>query len=181
MKKFCISLFLLSIILLTLILGWMGTSSAKNTETVEYLRLHIRADSNSEEDQAVKYKVRDEVVKFLTPEVAMCDTREKAEKMLKGNLKNIEKVADKVLKENGFDYTSKAEIKWEEFPTRIYDGITLEAGVYRSLIINLGSGSGNNWWCVVYPPLCFTDGGGNVTYRSKIYDIINDFKNKIKK
>ena len=89
-------------------------------------------------------------------------------------LENLKSVCDKVLKESGFNYFSKVSIKREEFPFRSYNGIDLEAGFYDALIIELGSGTGDNWWCVVYPPLCFV-GQGEYIYRSKIKDVINDF------
>jgi stage II sporulation protein R len=80
-----------------------------------------------------------------------------------------------VLSDNGYYYGARAEIRTENFPTRVYDDLTLEAGVYDALIIELGSGNGDNWWCVIYPPLCFTGGTSSVTYRSVIYDIIKRF------
>jgi len=147
------------------------------TTQKEYLRIHIRANSNSEYDQSVKYKVKDEVVAFLTPFIAECDTKAKAEKTIEENLEKIEKVADGVLKKNGCSYSSAAKIENEKFPTRTYEELTLGAGYYDALIIYLGDGQGDNWWCVVYPPLCFTEGAGYI-YESKIVDIINDFTKK---
>ena len=80
---------------------------------------------------------------------------------------------------NGFNYGCKAYIDAENFPTRSYDDVVLEAGVYDALILNLGSGKGDNWWCVVYPPLCFIGGNdngqNNIVYRSKLLEIIEDF------
>ena len=145
-----------------------------------YLRVHIRADSNSEEDQAVKYKVRDRVVEFLTPAVADCATKQEAMQTVEQKLEEIERVAEEVLRANGFSYGARAKLKKEEFPTRVYDGVTLEAGVYDALILELGSGAGDNWWCVVYPPLCFAGGNGNVVYKSKIAEIIKRFFEKQK-
>jgi stage II sporulation protein R len=84
-----------------------------------------------------------------------------------------------VLKENGFTYTSRASIRQEEFPTRTYGDFTLESGVYDALIVELGTGEGDNWWCVIYPPLCFTAGNGNVTYISAIQQIIKKWKNSL--
>jgi hypothetical protein len=92
------------------------------------------------------------------------------------NLTNIEKVANSVLAKNGFNYTAKARILEEEFPERKYQDLTLEEGIYKALIIELGSGTGNNWWCVVYPPLCFTGEGVNYVYKSKIYEIIKEIQ-----
>jgi stage II sporulation protein R len=141
----------------------------------EYFRLHIRANSNSADDQAVKYKVRDKVVEFLTPYAAQCTDKDRAQAIIGSILPQIEDVCDSVLSDNGYYYGARAEIRTENFPTRVYDDLTLEAGVYDALIIELGSGSGDNWWCVIYPPLCFTGGTSSVTYRSVIYDIIKRF------
>ncbi len=146
----------------------------------EYLRIHVRADSNESCAQAVKYKVKDAVVKYLTPYIAECDTKEKAKTLLTDRLKGIESVSNAVLRQNGFDYTSTASVKTEKFPTREYDGLELKGGYYDALIIELGSGKGDNWWCVVYPPLCFTGDSTPYVYRSKILDLIDRFFNKEK-
>ncbi len=174
MKKLCISFLGCAIIVLSAI----GLTLGGNVTHTEYLRIHVRANSNSQIDQAVKLKVKDAVVEFLTPYLAECDTKVKAEKTLKNNLGGIEAVADKTLKRNGFNYTARASVKNEEFPTRAYGDLVLDGGFYDALILELGSGEGDNWWCVCYPPLCFTDGGSGYVYKSKILEIINDFMKK---
>ncbi len=174
MKKCCITILILSIIILT------GLAvKIPQTQSSEYLRIHIRADSNDSDAQTVKYKVKDAVVGYLLPFVATCSTKEQAEKMLKENLLEIEKVANSTLLDGGYSYTAKARLASEVFPTRVYEDITLEEGVYDALILDLGEGKGANWWCVVYPPLCFT-GGEQTVYKSKILEIINLFKSKTK-
>ncbi len=172
MKKYCLCV-LGCLIAIVFIVGALSPSGAET----EYLRIHIRADSNSERDQSVKYEIKDAVVDFLTPIVAQCDNKEKAEKAITDNLNNIERIADEVLIKRGFTYRSQAKINNEEFPTRTYGEFTLEKGYYDALIINLGSGQGDNWWCVVYPPLCFTD-TKVYKYKSKIYEIIKSFFNQ---
>lgn len=152
-----------------------GTAETGAVGQGEYLRIHIRANSNGKEDQAVKYLVRDAVVEYLTPVVAECGTKEAAMAALNGALDGAALAAERVLEANGFSYGARASVRREEFPTRVYDGVTLSAGVYDALIVELGTGEGDNWWCVVYPPLCFTSGGGNVVYRSKIAEIIRNF------
>lgn len=151
----------------------------KEVKDEGYLRVHIRANSNSEVDQAVKYEVKTAVVDFLTPKIADGTTFEKAYEILKENLDEIEKISDAVLKEYGFDYVSNAKLCDEYFPTRSYGEHTLESGFYDALIIELGSASGNNWWCVVYPPLCFIGCEGsdvsNIRYKSKLAEIIKHF------
>lgn len=141
----------------------------------DYLRIHVRANSNSQIDQSVKYIVKDEVVRFITPYAAQCTDKDKAMEIISSILPEIEEVCDRTLRANGFSYTSKASVRAEQFPTRVYGDLTLENGIYDALIIELGSGSGDNWWCVIYPPLCFTSGTASVQYRSAIMDIINKF------
>lgn len=164
------------IIILFVAFGFAGCS---NKTSNDYLRIHIRANSNLQIDQNVKYKVKDEVVGFLTPLIANCKNLTDVENMVEKNKTNIESVCNKVLKQNGFLYTATAKIKQEFFPTRAYGEYVLESDFYDALVIELGSGSGDNWWCVVYPPLCFLNAkeinGTNLKYKSKIYELINKF------
>ena len=136
------------------------------------MRIHIRANSNEICDQEVKYEIRDEVVKYLTPVVSKCLSKEQAILKIQREQSAIKALIDHYLLKNGYDYGCKVSVKNENFPTRVYNGVTLEAGYYDALIIELGSGIGDNWWCVVYPPLCFM-GNEDVNYRSKIFDLIN--------
>ena len=172
MKKYCIVFGLLFIIILT-----AAFAARENTEHTEYLRMHVRANSDSAIDQAVKYEVKDAIVQYLIPPAAECETKREAAAMLERELRAIEAVADGVLRKNGFSYTARASLRREEFPTRTYEGVTLEAGVYDALIVELGEGAGANWWCVVYPPLCFAGeaGGSGVSFRSRLWEIVRDF------
>lgn len=142
----------------------------------DYFRIHIRANSNEAVDQNIKYLIKDKVVDFVTPHLIECDTKSKSIEALKRLLDDVEDVCDEVLRENGFNYTSNAKIDKEHFPTRTYDNVTLEEGMYDALIIELGSGKGDNWWCIVYPPLCFVNNNccneQNIKYQSYLSDII---------
>lgn len=144
----------------------------------EYLRIHIRANSNSAEDQRVKYMVKDAVVEALIPILAEAQTKQQAEELVTKNFAYIEAVADKVLESEGFNYASSARLDNEEFPARAYDDITLPAGNYDAVIIDLGTGEGDNWWCLVYPAFCFTktENSTNYVYISKIWEIINSVR-----
>lgn len=176
MKKF-----IAVILVAAAVIGAVIFASNYKTEVTadnDYLRIHVRANSNSDTDQSIKYKVKDEVVKYITPYAAQCTDKAAAMDVIGAILSDIEKVCDRVLRENGFFYKSKAGVRAEEFPTRVYGELTLENGLYDALIIELGSGEGDNWWCVIYPPLCFTSGTADVKYRSAIYDIINKFLKK---
>lgn len=177
MKKFLIVIALVLTVAATVFI--VKVSSVEKTEAyADYLRIHVRANSNSAEDQQVKYEVKDEVVKFITPFVKECVDKERAIEVMTGLLPEIEKVCDKALRERGYTYGARAQIRSEKFPTRVYGDLTLDEGVYDALIIELGTGTGDNWWCVIYPPLCFTSASADVEYRSIIADIINKFRKK---
>lgn len=176
MKKFCI-IFFLSIIISLTAFSFYGCFNGQNTQTDEYLRIHIRAHSNADDAQAVKYTVRDEVVEYLTPLVAQYEDKAAAMDGLEAHLTEIAAVATQVLRRNGYTYGATASVERAEFPTRVYDGYTLPAGEYDALIIRLGAGAGDNWWCVAYPPLCFAaTPNTDIVYKSKIVEIINRWR-----
>lgn len=174
MKKRALAVAVLTAVIAVFCIAFAGMGGVNEAETA-YLRVHIRANSNLENDQNVKYKVRDGVVAYLTPTVATCANKRDAMEKIRAELPEIAAVAETILKAEGYDYGARARLAREEFPTRVYEGVTLEAGVYDALILELGTGKGDNWWCVVYPPLCFTSGNGNVIYKSKIAEIIQKF------
>lgn len=176
MKKGAVTVLLLAAIAM-IALTFSGIGEAQDGSQTAYLRIHIRANSNSAQDQRVKYEVRDAIVEFLAPTVSECHGKSQAISAIEEKLSQIEGVAEGVLRQNGYFYGARAKMCEEQFPTRVYDGVTLEAGVYDALIVELGEGSGDNWWCVVYPPLCFTGGNVSVTYKSKIAEIIRSFFN----
>ena len=157
------------------VFSFSGCSQSKSENVV---RIHIRANSNEAEDQRIKLKVRDNIIDYITPLIASCKDAKEVKNVLKNNLSTFNSVADEVLSENGFDYIANSRITNEYFPTRNYGEKVFEAGYYDALIINLGSGEGNNWWCVAYPPMCFVGedcGTGNIKYKSKLLELINKF------
>ena len=149
------------------------------------LRLHIRANSNLAIDQSVKYEIKDEVVKYLTPIVSDIKSFDEAKNVIGAHLGDIKKIADTILIRKGFDYRSNPKINNEYFPVRSYEGYVVESGYYDALIVELGEAKGDNWWCVVYPPLCFVNSkytnGNGVVYKSKIVAIIEQFYKSITK
>ena len=173
MKKFCITLELLIIILVAIACG----SGTGNSNENAYLRIHVRANSDEIADQNVKYIVKDELVEFLTPYLANCHSKNEAAKVITDLKSKTEDKINQTLRKNGFNYTAKVIIRNEKFPTRVYGDLTLESGYYDAVIVELGNAEGANWWCVVYPPLCFSS-GENIEYRSKIADIIAEWKSK---
>lgn len=129
---------------------------AENCEEVcsEVLRLHIPANSDSEEDQAIKLRLRDYVLSEFSGELGECGNLEEAEEKARELLPEIERKSTEFLEENGFSYGAKAELVTMDFTTREYDRLILPAGKYRAIRITLGSGEGHNWWCVIFPQLC---------------------------
>lgn len=155
------------------LLGFSGCDGCNDV-----VRIHIRGNSNLSIDQEVKLVVRDKVVEFITPLLSTCENSSDVKNILEDNLEEIENIADGVLKDYGFEYVSTAKLNNEYFPTREYGGVVFSADYYDALILELGSGSGDNWWCVAYPPLCFVgdyDDSGEVKYKSKLVELINNF------
>lgn len=145
----------------------------------DVIRIHIRANDDGTRAQQIKYQVKDAVVEYLTPVLAECQTSAEANRAVSASLDQIVAVANAVLDENTVNYRASARFCQEKFPTRAYGDTVLAEGVYQSLIVELGEGDGQNWWCVLYPPLCFVPsdvGGGKVVYKSKILEIIDNYK-----
>ena len=120
----------------------------------EVLRLHIPANSDSPEDQAVKLRVRDMVLDEFGSRFSECPELALAEEQAALLIPEIEERCTEYLRENGFSYSARAELVTMYFTTREYDRLILPAGEYRALRITLGSGEGHNWWCVIFPQLC---------------------------
>ena len=138
---------------------------SRETEDIEnsVLRLHIVANSDSAEDQELKLKVRDEIIERCGFLFRDCRTLEESERTARSNLGFFKYVARDVIREHGYDYPVECEVARLSFPTKRYEraennALSLPRGEYSALNIKIGSGSGANWWCVMYPPLCFVDG-----------------------
>lgn len=121
------------------------------------VRLHVIANSDSAADQALKLKVRDAVIEYMKEKLAASDSIDETKAIINDNLKNIEEVAGEVISKNNSSYAVKASMGKYAFPTKTYGDIALPAGEYQALRVVIGNGSGANWWCVLFPPLCFID------------------------
>ena len=137
------------------------------------IRLHIVANSDTDIDQEVKLKVRDAVLEYLSDKVDLKNSTEETASIIKEELQNLQKIAATVLEQNGHVGKAVAEFGLFPFPTKEYDAITLPAGTYNALRITLGEGVGQNWWCVVFPPLCFAD-SQNGTMRAETDDKLKE-------
>ena len=171
----------LLLLLLFLVLPLMqGCSQNNSTISADsYFRIHIRANSNLSIDQNVKYKVKDEVVEYLTNNIKLLESKQQVINFVENNSLTIKQLCENTLKNNGFNYSANIVVRNEFFPTRAYGDYVLEADFYDALIIELGEAKGDNWWCVVYPPLCFLNGKeidtNKIKYTSWIMELINKF------
>lgn len=170
---------LISIMIAIVSIFLLAGCGSNSTTQEQYLRIHIRANSDSRIDQNIKYTIKDDLVNYLTPLVSQCNSFDEVVDMIDENINDMENLCDNILTDNGFSYTSKIMINEEYFPTRAYGEYVLESDFYDAIIVNLGEAKGDNWWCVVYPPLCFLNAKNvdknNIVYKSKILEIINKF------
>lgn len=148
-----IELSLLIGLLATLVWGMWSLHSQRELAD-KVVRLHILANSDTEEDQTLKLQVRDAVLDRAEELLRDTADRASAETALRAALPELTALARETVAEKGYDYGVTAELRDTSFPTREYDGFTLPAGEYLALRIIIGGGEGHNWWCVVFPPLC---------------------------
>ena len=140
------------------------------------MRIHIRANSNDKDDQTVKLLVRHAIAQYLSSKLRNASSLEKAKQIVSDGLTTLKAIADRVLMENDKRYVSNARLTREYFPTRAYKDIVVKSGYYDALVISLGKASGDNWWCVIYPQLCYqSTGDGKVVYRSKLKELWDKF------
>ena len=166
MKNFILTCFAI-IIILSLALNSNKTPVKASQSDVagKLIRFHVIANSDDKIDQKLKLKVRDAVLKYVSPKLVNCTSIEQSRVVINSEDKNIKKIAETIIKENGFKYSVVTALSQEYFPVKTYGNITLPQGKYEAYRIIIGTGSGQNWWCVMFPPLCFVDiTKGNVSY-----------------
>ena len=150
--------FLFSIIffIFVFVVYTLNSISIQNSLANKVLRLHILANSNSIFDQELKLEVRDKIVEYLTPKLKKSNNLKETKKIISENLYNIESIAKEIVSKKA-NYSVAVSLDTSMFPTKHYKNISFPAGNYEALKVVIGNGSGNNWWCVMFPPLCFTN------------------------
>ncbi len=206
MKKF-IPVVIIGFIITMAVSAYFGRVESALSDNV--LRLHVIANSDSDADQNLKLTVRDKILSEAGEIFENQNDISAAKERIKANICEIEKIAAKTIKENGFDYPVKVTFGKSEFPTKAYGKVTLPAGTYEALKVEIGEAKGKNWWCVMFPPLCFVDASspemskeamavlkenlsddeyalitdsdsGSVEIKFKAYEIWQSGKNKVK-
>ena len=149
--------------------------SQKVTEGISesILRLHVVANSDSDEDQALKRQIRDDILVYMKENMKKDSTLEESKGFVKEHIPVIEEIAMKEITQRGMSYGVKAFLGNFDFPTKVYGDIALPSGSYQALRVVLGNGSGANWWCVLFPPLCFVD----ATHGTVPDTVKNDLRN----
>ena len=140
-------------------------------------RLHVIANSDSDEDQALKLKVRDSLLEYMNSLCSSTSSKEEAMRIANEHIDDFTKIAQDVIAQNGYDYSVDVSVGSCDFPTKEYGDVSLPAGTYDALRVKIGSASGHNWWCVMFPPLCFVDvSSGIVPDKSKeiLHDTMSD-------
>lgn len=142
--------------------GWLmargaqaGVPAVEAMAREDLLRIHVLANSDSAEDQALKLQVREAVLAVLTPRLAGVSTSAEAEAVIADSLFELDRVAARVIEAQGFAYGVRAELGWFDFPDKSVDDLTLPAGNYKALRIVIGQGKGANFWCLIYPSFCY--------------------------
>lgn len=121
------------------------------------IRFHVRANSDGTEDQELKLEVRDQLLDFMVEKFEDSESIDESREIIKENLHNIEAISERVIKENNYDYPVEVYLGMDDFPTRKYGKMVFPQGEYETLLVTIGEGKGQNWWCVMFPPLCFVD------------------------
>lgn len=152
-------LFILSLLLFlyTTICAISYVDAVSSDISDSVFRLHVIANSNSDEDQALKYKVRDNLLNYMNNLCKNCNSKEDAINIVSTHQEKFKQIALETVKNEGFSYDIKIEIGNFEFPTKHYGDISLPAGFYDALKVEIGKAEGRNWWCVMFPSLCFVD------------------------
>ena len=180
MKKRILILMLTLILLIGLLAVLPIHSESRIYDSV--LRLHVIANSDSDEDQALKLLVRDAVLLETQKLLENISDRESAEQIISQNTEQLRLIAENTVRRNGYSYPVSITLGKEEYPTKNYESCAFPAGEYTSLQIMIGNASGKNWWCVLFPPLCLSaatdkDAFTSVGITDSQYQIITDTKN----
>lgn len=143
----------------------MGNDVFQPSIASKILRFHVLANSDSSGDQAVKEKVRDAVGIYLQPYLKDTDSLEETRQIVNSKMEEIIRIAKQTLEQNGYDYEVSARITNADFPEKSYGAYTFPKGTYEALQITIGKGAGQNWWCVLYPNMCF---------RGSVFEVVEE-------
>lgn len=183
--------FLLNIILTVLILNGCQAIENNTNESIleltelnyneirdKLIRFHVIANSDTDEDQNLKLKVRDKVVEALSERLGNVNSLEEAENILEENIDYVNEIAKDVIEENNYTYEVNTMLSYENFPDKVYGDCVFPQGNYEAFRVIIGEGKGQNWWCVMFPSLCFVDESKNSVDSSELKEEIENIEPK---
>ena len=157
MKRICIIIGIIAAILMTGVMIKIKESKMQRKLAKEVFRFHVLANSDQGEDQALKMKVKEEVLSYMKENLPISNSAKMTKVWIENHLNEIEAVSENVILDEGYDYTVNARVQQCYFPDKSYGDVTFPEGKYQALRIEIGEAKGQNWWCVLYPNLCFMD------------------------
>lgn len=172
-----LAILIILLFIYTSICAFSYVSAVSTDISKSVFRLHVLANSNSDEDQALKYKVRDNLLNYMNNICSNCSSKEEAISLVTEHKDEFKQVALETIKNEGYNYDVNINIGNFEFPTKQYGDISLPAGYYDALRVEIGEAKGRNWWCVMFPSLCFIDiSSGIVPEESKeeLQNVLSD-------
>ncbi|MCF0148048.1 MAG: stage II sporulation protein R [Clostridium sp.] len=189
-NKICIFLLLICVLNLYSCTSSKILEDTSSTEELVYediadkiIRFHVIANSNTEEDQSLKLKVRDKVIEFVANNLRESKSLDESRQFIIDNKSTMEDIAKAIINENGYSYNVTSTLSKENFPDKIYGDVVFPQGEYEAYRILIGDAKGENWWCVMFPPLCFVDGTKEAIDSSEVVKSIDEkekINNKIK-
>ena len=193
MKKKLNFIFILTILVFIYIalLSFNYSKAISSNLSDSVFRLHIIANSDSSADQELKLKVRDKIIEYMNTLTSNSSDKKDVISIVNNHLDSFKEIALNTIKENGYNYDVNIEIGNFHFPTKSYGDISFPAGNYDALKIEIGDAIGQNWWCVLFPPLCFSNGTADpeidteqnadtgVTLRFKIVEVFQEAKHSL--
>ena len=163
-SRLLLLMFLLTLFIFFSAYSYVTAVSSDISDSV--FRLHVIANSDSQEDQNLKYKVRDALLEYMNTLCSSEFSKEEAMNIAENHIDDFSNIAQDIVTQNGYDYPINVSIGKYNFPTKEYGDVSLPAGNYDALRVEIGSASGHNWWCVMFPPLCFVDVSSGVVPES---------------
>lgn len=175
----------LPLLFIAIIFVFIGTYLTKQTDTYKIqkeiadsiIRFHVRANSDSEEDQELKILVKNRIVQFLEIELQSAASLDEARNILYDVKDEIAGIALEVIREEGYEYNVNVYFEQSYFPMKVYGDMSFPPGEYEAFRVDIGDACGKNWWCVLYPPLCFVDSTYSVVpddTKSQFQDVLSD-------
>ena len=176
MQKHFLSFFITLFILFFLFVYYLAKSYSTimfNNISNSFIRFHVVANSNSTEDQIIKYKVRDSIMNYISPFLKKAHTKKDAIKIINNHLDELNIISKSLIKDEGIDYSINISVRESYFPTKDYETFTLPEGYYDALIIELGKAQGQNWWCIMFPSICIPQ-ADDLNLKSNAKSILED-------